>query len=167
MQLETVYVLDGAEKAVQETQLLSTQLTQADMDTCVQEKSFQSAHVGISSQLQVTNRSTAQNAPAFVTRSMVDGDSSASLMSRSSMESFKSAMSKPYSDIEQVGEVKDVIHAFRSALQVLRKLIRKRIRNSEGGYYFYAQHLMTSLDKGETTIAEVYRCVLLSSYLET
>lgn len=87
-------------------------------------------------------------------------------MSGSSMESFKTAVSKPDSNIELISEVQDIIHAFRSALEILRKVIRKRILDREDELHRQAQLLRRSLDEGETTVDNVYRYVLKYSSLE-
>jgi DNA polymerase II small subunit/DNA polymerase delta subunit B len=85
-------------------------------------------------------------------------------MSTSSKESFKSAMSKATSNFEHVGEVEDIIHAFRSALDILRKVIKKRLRDREDELHQAGRHLKTSLNKGETMVDEVHRYVLNYSY---
>jgi hypothetical protein len=74
-------------------------------------------------------------------------------------------MSKPESNIELVAEVRDIMHGFRSALETLRKLINKRLRDNYYDLRRPAQDLEASLAQGEIIIDQVHRYVVKVPYL--
>jgi hypothetical protein len=70
-----------------------------------------------------------------------------SLKSSSSSESFKSAVDEQEPIIEIVREVEGVLHAFRTALEVLQKVMG-RIDEEDKGIRETASLLNSSLQKG-------------------
>ncbi|KAE8441461.1 hypothetical protein EG329_004954 [Mollisiaceae sp. DMI_Dod_QoI] len=83
---------------------------------------------------------------------------SRSLKSSSSVESFKSAMSVQEHDLEiarKVKAVQSVMHAFRTAIQILGNLFERRISATGGELAMAAKELESTLNEGST---EVDRC---------
>jgi hypothetical protein len=135
LQPNTVQTLMEAQESVQKTRLLSIQATKAD--SCVQvqveekrreiqssDSAFSPAAMQIHSNSiimfkQVSNvestRPDAEHIPEMPQ----------SLKSASSSESFKSALDEQEPDIEIVHEVEGVLHAFRTAIEVLQKVMRR------------------------------------------
>lgn len=71
-----------------------------------------------------------------------------SIRSSSSTESFKSAISLQEADLEVARQVKSVqalMHAFRTALQILENIIERRMPNKDGETYIAAKGLQHSL----------------------
>jgi hypothetical protein len=71
-----------------------------------------------------------------------------SIKSSSSTESFKSAISLQEADLEaacQIKAVQTLMHAFRTALQILENLIERRILCKDGDVYIAARDLYSSL----------------------
>ncbi|KUJ18592.1 uncharacterized protein LY89DRAFT_780639 [Mollisia scopiformis] len=80
---------------------------------------------------------------------------SRSLKSSSSSESFKSAISIQEQDLEiarKVKAVQSVLHAFRTALEILGNLIERRIPKFDSSLLDAARVLEASLNKGNTDI---------------
>jgi hypothetical protein len=78
-----------------------------------------------------------------------------SLKSSSSNESFKSAISLQEEDLNlarKVKAVQSVMHAFRTALEILNNLVDRRIHDKHGELYLAAKELEDSLDKGSKDI---------------
>jgi len=78
-----------------------------------------------------------------------------SLKSSSSTESFKSAMSLQEEDLNlarKVKAVQSVMHAFRTALEILNNLVDRRIHDKHGELYLAAKNLEDSLDNGSKAI---------------
>ena len=168
---ETIQVLEGADRAVQNSQLLSVEEIHTKENALIQDRSIESVQmVGSQDNVQTQNesecpRQISTTASSFI--SAVNCLGSSSLRSASSFESFKSAMSNPESNIELVAEVRDVMHAFRSALEILRNIIRKRIRDDKDKLRLPAQDLETSLAQGEIVIDQVHGYVGNSSICGT
>ena len=83
-----------------------------------------------------------------------------SLKSSSSSDSFKSAVSEQNISNDLAKEVKavqSVMHAFRSALELVGKLIQNRIDTNEEDLYFAARDLESSLADGETEIEVTHK----------
>lgn len=97
-----------------------------------------------------------QNMPAETLT--VPDNEAGSLRSASSVETFQSAISVQESiDIAlQVEAVCDVLHSFRTALEVLAALIETRLRKKEKHTYAAAKELEDSLAKGEKEITELH-----------
>jgi hypothetical protein len=158
---ETIQVLEGAKRAVQGSQLLSTEETGSTENAEIQERDIGSVQVfGAAHNAQAKNQGNCAELISTTTLPVISTFSHAysrSLRSVSSFENFKSAMSAHESKIELVAEVRDVMHAFRSALKILRNIIRKRIRDDEQEKFLPAQRLETSLARGETIIDNAHR----------
>ena len=85
--------------------------------------------------------------------------SKASLKSASSSDSFRSAVSVQESSIDvvyQVEAIYNVLHAFRTALQVLESLIESRLQKKEHDSHSVAKGLRDSLTEGEREIREAH-----------
>jgi hypothetical protein len=86
--------------------------------------------------------------------------SAISLKSSPSVESFKSALS--FQDIpadvtDKVDTIQGILHAFRTALETLETLVRKRIPQKDENLYFAAEGLKLSLSEGEKEVGDVYK----------
>jgi hypothetical protein len=86
--------------------------------------------------------------------------SAISLKSSPSVESFKSALS--FQDIptdvtDKVDTVQGILHAFRTALETLETLVRKRILQKDEDLYFAAKNLKLSLSEGEKEVDDVHK----------
>jgi hypothetical protein len=82
-----------------------------------------------------------------------------SLKTASSLESFQSAVSEQESSIDVVNQVEaiyNVLHAFRTAFEVLESLIKSRLREKEQDTYSVARELQNSLMEGEREIRETH-----------
>lgn len=89
-----------------------------------------------------------------IAQSPVDTDMK-SVRSASSVESFKSARSIQEEDMETARKIKAVqrvMHAFRSALDVLNSLVEKRIEDKRWDLYTLATHLKGCLVDGREHI---------------
>jgi len=80
-----------------------------------------------------------------------------SVKSSSSVESFKSAVSEQsivpkYDFSHEIKEVKELLHAFRSALDILGNLIERRIHDRKADVFIAAKNLGASLADGETQL---------------
>ncbi len=78
-----------------------------------------------------------------------------SLKSSSSTESFKSAKSVQEEDVgaaQNVKSIQSILHAFRTALQVLQTLIENRIREKEGQLFLAAKGLEGLLSEASEEI---------------
>jgi hypothetical protein len=78
-----------------------------------------------------------------------------SLKSSSSTESFKSAMSIQEEDLNlarKVKAVQSVMHAFRTALEILNNVVDRRIHDKHSELYLAAKKLEDSLDNGSKAI---------------
>jgi hypothetical protein len=96
-----------------------------------------------------------QDVPSSMSRNRTSDTEEKSLKSSSSMESFKSAISLQEADLDlarQVKAIQTVLHAFRTALQILQNLIEKRIPDRDGEVYFAAKDLEGSLQEGSKAI---------------
>jgi len=85
----------------------------------------------------------------------MNGLPTSSLKSSSSTESFKSAMSLQEEDLKlarKVKAVQSVMHAFRTALDILNNLVDRRIHDKRGKLYLAAKKLEDSLDNGSKAI---------------
>ncbi|KIN03186.1 hypothetical protein OIDMADRAFT_52983 [Oidiodendron maius Zn] len=83
----------------------------------------------------------------------------ASLKSASSSDSFRSAVSvqeSPVDVVYQVEAIYNVLHAFRTALQVLESLIESRLQKKEQDSHSIAKGLQDSLTEGEREIREAH-----------
>jgi hypothetical protein len=89
------------------------------------------------------------------TDTKMNGSPTKSLKSTSSTESFKSAMSLQEEDLNlarKVKAVQSVMHAFRTALEILDNLVDRRIHDKHGELYLAAKKLEDSLDNGGKAI---------------
>jgi hypothetical protein len=89
------------------------------------------------------------------TDTKMNGSPTRSLKSSSSTESFKSAMSLQEEDLNlarKVKAVQSVMHAFRTALEILSNLVDRRIHDKHGELYLAAKKLEDSLDNGSKAI---------------
>jgi hypothetical protein len=96
-----------------------------------------------------------------------------SLKSSSSIESFKSALSSVdtnHTVVEEINAIQGILHAFRTALETLEVLVRKRISEKDGQLYTAAKILKDSLENGENGIRRTYRMCYMTyrqSYAES
>jgi hypothetical protein len=89
------------------------------------------------------------------TDTKMHGSPTRSLKSSSSTESFKSAMSLQEEDLNlarKVKAVQSIMHAFRTALEILNNLVDRRIHEKHGELYLAAKTLEDSLDNGSKAI---------------
>jgi hypothetical protein len=89
------------------------------------------------------------------TNTKMNGSPTRSLKSSSSAESFKSAMSLQEEDLNlarKVKAVQSVMHAFRTALEILNNLVDRRIHDRNGELYLAAKKLEDSLNNGSKAI---------------
>lgn len=161
LQPETIHILEGVEKAVEDTRIFLIEATHSTENVQTQDRgieSIQKSGAHFTAQKLTVNTSIPTVKTAYSTsRSSIYTERSTSIKSTSSMESFRSAMSKPDSHAQLVSEVEDIIHAFRYALKILRKIIKKRIRDEAEGLHPSAQDLKASLNSGKDTVHRVHR----------
>ena len=75
----------------------------------------------------------------------------------SSSAKFQSALSLQDEDITlalKVKAVQSVMHAFRTALEILNKLVERRMQDKDGEVYLAAQALKACLDEGSEDISD-------------
>lgn len=83
-----------------------------------------------------------------------------SLKSSSSIESFKSACSSVDTEniiVEEINAIQDILHAFRTALETLEVLVRRRMIEKDGQLYIITKNLKDSLENGHNEIRRTYR----------
>jgi len=153
LQPSTIQTLRDAQEAVRKSRLISVQATKSDVH--VEEKSHEicsddgiigpSALVMHSNSILMFQRS--YNVEETTTFSTPAVRPLGSLKSASSSDSFKSAVDQQEPDIEIIREVEGVLHAFRTALEVLEK-VKKRIDEEDKALRIEADMLNYSLIKG-------------------
>ncbi len=109
---------------------------------------------------QVDVSSAAVDTTSFEATAKVDHDTEMkSLKSSSSVESFKSAKSIQDAELDvarKVKAVQSVLHAFRTALQILDNLVERRLPDKSGDLYSSAKGLEEALDDGKDTIDRMH-----------
>lgn len=98
------------------------------------------------------------NPSTIVAGMFVQDNDARSLRSVASVQTFKSALSaqEPVDIAPQVKGVYDVLHSFRTALEVLATLIERRLQNQGQDIHAAATKLENSLAKGEAEISELH-----------
>jgi hypothetical protein len=161
LQQNTVQTLKEAQETVQKTRLLSVQATKPESFVQVQvEKTTSEIQYNDAanhpSALQMHSNSMFMFRPVSNPGGTIPDPRQyfgqpRSLKSSSSSESFKSAVDEQEPDIGVVREVESVLHAFRTALEVLEKVVKrlqvedKALRNETESLKL---SLMKSLDIG-------------------
>jgi len=126
------------------------------------QNSVQDASVVRQETPQLTQNTITTSATKDLQRVAAPVDGNASLKTASSFESFKSALSfqLPICDIEDeiydIYAIRSILHAFRTALETLDRLIPKRMSKQDNVLYVAAKGLEASLSKGEKDIAETH-----------
>jgi hypothetical protein len=157
LQPNTVQTLKEAQEAVQRSRLLSVQATKSD--GCVRVHAEKKSHetpsentVNYPAALQLCQNSMLMfqlpsNVESTIPISANIAGSPKSLKSASSSDSFKSAVDEQEPDMEMIREIEGVLHAFRTALEVLGKVI-KRIDEQDKALRIEVKKLDYSLTKG-------------------
>jgi hypothetical protein len=157
LQPNTVQTLKEAYEAVRKSRFISVQATKPDsfVQVHIEEKSREtrsSDGINCPSALAMHSNSIlmfqrSPNAEEISPSSTPAAHPPGSLKSASSSDSFKSAVDEQEPDIEIVREVEGVLHAFRTALEVLEK-VKKRIDEEDKALRIEADMLTYSLMKG-------------------
>lgn len=157
MQPGTVKTLIEAQESVQRTRLLSIQGRKSESCVQIQVEEKRSEIRPIDSEsspaaMQMYGSSIfmfqkASNIDNTVPNAEPFPRAARNLKSASSSKSFKSALDEQEPDIEIVREVEGVLHAFRTALEVLQKAMR-RIDEEDKGLRVEADMLNLSLTNG-------------------
>jgi hypothetical protein len=157
LQPNTVQTLKEAHEAVRKSRFISVQATKPDsfVQVHIEEKSREirsSDGINCPSALAMHSNSIlmfqrSPNAEEISPSSTPAVHPPGSLKSASSSDSFKSAVDEQEPDIEIVREVEGVLHAFRTALEVLEK-VKKRIDEEDKALRIEAYMLTYSLMKG-------------------
>jgi len=157
LQPNTIETLREAQEAVRRSRLLSVQAAKSDnfVHVHVEElyhKVPSDDRVKYPAALQVHQESMfmfqqASNVADTVAISRNIASPPRSLKSSSSSDSFKSAIVEQEPEIEIIREVEGVLHGFRTALEVLEKVL-KRIDKEDKALRIEAERLNYSLTKG-------------------